>query len=454
MKISYCFLCELFPIALFFSPSYYKISKYLLSDTYFDICNKKTKEIQGLLLSATLKNALINVPFYKKNVKINPKSIDSDTAYSFLLEFPFISKETVMENVNKFISTKADKRFLFYLTSGGSTGTGIGLWRNYDEVLANYAFIDHMWGKYGYNRRYKTLRIGADSVAPLNKTPYKRIGKRLLVSPHHLSERLLPDIASAIQNFKPDYVHAYPSCLELLAGFLKLNDIQIRTKGVFLASEEIYPGQIDLFSEVFKSPVFFHYGAVEQVLLGYGCYNKGHINYHFHPFYGLAENFKDENGNFELVGTGFWNNTMPLIRYRTQDYGKISDEISKCDNCGLSWPTLDKLDGRLQDYLITKYGSYYPATSVSIDKFIWNYVETFQFVQNTPGEVELHIIPRPSYDDEIEKNIFEAQRTKLSCWFDSIKIVKVNEITRTCAGKRRLVVTSNEIHKKYGGRNK
>jgi hypothetical protein len=74
-------------------------------------------------------------------------------------------------------------------------------------------------------------------------------------------------------------------------------------------------------------------------------------------------------------------------------------------------------------------------------------------VQNTPGKVELHVIPRPSYNEEIEKIIFKAQYARLSNWFESIKIVKVNEISRTNRGKRRLVVTSDDIHR-YGGKNK
>ena len=133
---------------------------------------------------------------------------------------------------------------------------------------------------------------------------------------------------------------------------------------------------------------------------------------------------------------------MPLIRYRTEDYGKVNEGIVTCPVCGKSAKTVQHLDGRKQYYLTTKYGTKFSGLSVYTDYFIWDYVSSFQFVQNKPGEIELHIVPRDNYSQEIEMRILEAQKKKLSDWFDSIRIIKETEIPLTKAGKRRLVVVN------------
>jgi phenylacetate-CoA ligase len=423
------------------SEKYFEVSNLLRLPELGDESSENIKEIQSELISRTLRNALQNVPYYKKRVRLNPDSIKPSNAAEALLEFPLIEKQDIMNNPREFVSRNVNKYTLIYTTTGGSTGRGIALLKRYDEYQVEQAFIEDMWSKFGYNRKSRILRIGADGIVPLDKPPCQVDNRRLLVSPRHLNESWLPHIVQKADKFNVEFIHAYPSCLEILAGYLKQIGNSLTVKGIFLASEEVTPEQLEFFSEVFEAPIWFFYGASEQALLGYGCYDGKNICYHFHPLYGFVENSKDEYG-YELVGTGLWNYAMPLIRYRTQDYGKIMGDVSKCSICGKSWKTVYRLDGRRQNYLTTKQGTKFPGLSVVIDKFIWDYVSNFQFVQNTPGEIELHIVPRSNYSNEIEAKVLEAQRKRLSDWFDPIRIIKDPEIPLTKAGKRRLVIVN------------
>jgi hypothetical protein len=70
------------------------------------------KNIQRKLLSRLLKETLQNVPFYQKNVKLDPDSINPGNAIETLFEFPFISKQDIMNNPADFISKKFIKFFL------------------------------------------------------------------------------------------------------------------------------------------------------------------------------------------------------------------------------------------------------------------------------------------------------------------------------------------------------
>lgn len=432
-----------FPSRLLMSKRYFEARGYLESAEMEDERAGAIMDIQGRLIARTLRNALESVPYYKRTVKIDPSSITPDNATEVLQEFPYIDREDIMKNPADFISRDFRNRFLIYITTGGSTGKGLGLWKRPSEFQVNQAFIENMWGHYGYDRRSRLLRIGSDGIVPLDKHPCRVCDRRLLVSPRHLSERWLPKIVAEIDEFGPDFIHSYPSCLEVLASYLGEDGKSLRIKGIFLASEEIRKEQLDFFCEVFDAPICFHYGAGENVLLGHGCYDGENIRYHLNPLFGFAENRKDEYGD-ELIGTGFWNEAMPLIRYRTQDYGTITDGPVECCSCGQSWKMVHQLDGRRQYFLMTKHGTKFAALSIScgVDKFIWDHVSNFQFVQNRPGEIEIHITPRSTLTPEIEARILEAQQKRLSDWFESVILVKEAEIPLTGAGKRRLVVVN------------
>jgi phenylacetate-CoA ligase len=396
------------------------------------------KNIQRKLLSRLLKETLQNVPFYQKNVKLDPDSINPGNAIETLFEFPFISKQDIMNSPADFVSKKFIKFFLIHITTSGSTGRGLGLYKAFNEIQIEHAFIDDLWSTLGCDKKAKILRLGADAIVPVDRYPCQIKGRRLFVSPRHLNDNWLPQIMNEIETFNPDFIHSYPSCLEILARYVQDNNRELKIKGILLASEEVRNEQLDLFSNVFDTPICFFYGASEQVLLGYGCYDGKSICYHFNPLYGIVENLKDEYG-LELVGTGLWNYAMPLIRYRTEDYGELNQEISACGVCGKSTKTVQHLDGRRQNFLTTKYGTKFSGLSVYTDYFTWDYVSSFQYVQKKPGEIEFHIVPKDNFTDEVEMRILEAQKKKLSDWFEPIKIIKETEIPLTKGGKRRLV---------------
>jgi phenylacetate-CoA ligase len=433
--------CAVLPPSLITSDRCVEAKKYLELEEINSESEPAIRRIQSELLARTLKNALQNVPYYKKRVTIDPASIRPDNALDTLHAFPLIGRTEILENASDFVSRNVNKYLLIYMTTGGSTGRGVPLWNTLSEYQTEEAFVEAMWAPFGLTKRSRILRIGADTVAPLNGPPSQTRGRRLLVSPLHLDERLLPEIVARIDDFKPDFIHSYPSCLQTLAGHLQQMGRRLHIKGIFLASEEVLPEQLRFFSDVFDAPVHFFYGASERVLQAIGCYDGKDICYHLNPLYGIAENVRDEYGH-ELVGTGLWNEAMPLIRYRTEDYGKIADELTKCTICGRSWKTVHQLDGRKQYYLTTKQGTKFPGLSLDCDKFIWDHVSTFQWVQNRPGKIELHIIPRDNLTKEIEARILEAQRKRLSDWFEPITLVKQSEIPRTKAGKRRMVVVN------------
>jgi phenylacetate-CoA ligase len=441
VKTIYDRAVEVLP-ALVMQGRYFDSLRHLGMPELRDEAGETVQSLQRQLLARTLVNALKNVPFYRQQVDIEPASIRPSNALEALQQFPLVEKRDIMSDPARFVSTRFSGPSLIYSTSGGSTGRGIALWKRLADHQAEQAFIHDMWSRYGYSRSSRVLRIGADCIVPVAEPPCRMQHRRLMVCPRHLNEKWLPEIVERIDAHQPEFIHAYASCVEVLAGYLRARGRRLEVKAVFLASEEVTKQQLEFFREVFEAPICFHYGASERVLLAYGCYDGSDLRYHLDPLYGFAENVRDDYG-YELVGTGFWNDAMPLVRYRTQDYGKIVERLVKCAHCERTLKTVVQLDGRMQNYLTTKQGTKFPGLSVWVDKFIWEHVSTFQFVQNRPGAIELHVCPRRDLSPEIEAKILDAQRRRLSEWFEPITLVKVPELELTKAGKRRLVVVNN-----------
>lgn len=408
----------------------YRMIKSMLKDKQFN-----TDKVQRHALRLQLINALENVPHYRNlKLPIKKDDITEENVFSVLKEFPYLSKKEIMENPEEFVSDSVniDSKLIFKRTSGGSTGNGIKVYRSLRELMIERAFYDSEWGKYGLKSYSKVVRMGCDGIKKMEESPFSFKGNRMRISPYHLNSKWIKEIYETIDKFGVEFFHAYPSSLEFLAKYMKKNNLRFNTlKGIFLASERVSEGLLELLNEVFEGiPISFSYGMTERTNLAWGVYEKGKgIKYKIEDLYAFQENYIDKYGRFEIVGTSYWNRCMPFIRYRTQDYGKICDGY------------IEALDGRNQEFLITRNNEAIPGFTIEIDKFTWNYVETFQVVQNEVGKVEFHIVPKSNYTKEIEDKILQSQYQKWGQLFD-MEIIREKEIKKTQAGKTRLVINN------------
>ena len=70
--------------------------------------------------------------------------------------------------------------------------------------------------------------------------------------------------------------------------------------------------------------------------------------HHLLSDYSYVEMLPADGGLFELVGTGFHNLSMPLIRYRCGDLVRPAPAHERCA-CGRSFPLIDEVIGRVDD---------------------------------------------------------------------------------------------------------
>ncbi|QZA82039.1 hypothetical protein [Deefgea piscis] len=410
------------PERLLYAKEYFSIKSILASHNKIQI---------SALVEAQLKHVLLvclrDVNFYKNNVAISLADIEHNDPFVMLKSFPIISKSDLITHKNDFLNRQYRKSFLSKSSSSGSSGFGVEVYRNKKSADIEKAFFSHHWGKFGFNvESSRTIRIGQDALRASSQRPTFRQGSRLMLSPTHISENNIDEIAMSILKFKPDFIHGYPSCIYQLACLLDSINVKIKVKAVLLASEPVFNSQLKMMKDVFIGEISANYGLSERTNLAFSTYkeNEG-MSYIFDELYSVNEFIDDELGT-QIIGTSLWNEVMPLIRYQTQDYVKITSDNKI------------RIDGRQQHYLIAKDGSKIP--SLIVDDVPWQYISQIQIKQPKSGCIILYVVLKIDVhiDDAIEF-ITNRQKAIWGEWFD-VEIVVKEKLERTQAGKINLVI--------------
>lgn len=415
------------PKRLLYHPDHFKVRALLAA----------APEVQALYaeqrLRRILRNATAHVPYYRSKVKIDPDDIDHAPLPELIARFPYIGKAEVMERQQDFRDRRFDPAFLLYVTSHGSTGTGIGVWRSKREADIEKAFYASQWGRLGFDfDKSRYLRIGYDAVRPLDAAPVWQQGNRLMLSPDHLRPANLSVIVDAIERFRPQFIHAYPSTALALVQLLDddRRELGIPLRGVLLGSEPASPGQLALLSRVFRAPVSISYGLTERTNLAFACHDSSAVGaYRFQPLYAWNEN-RMQHGRPEIVGTSLWNEAMPLIRYCTGDFGLI-DGDGYCQ----------RIEGRLQEFVVDRHGNRLPGLTIVLDACSWQSVKACQLYQRERGKVTLRVVPRHSSLRMEERSALLAGPVRH--WGSAIEFdyVEVPEIAAGPGGKRCFVIS-------------
>lgn len=381
-----------------------------------------------------LDTALRYVPYYQQTVRLTPQDVANVAPRELLQRFPVLEKATIMERQRDFLDRRLDPAKLVYATSGGSSGQGIGLWRNKRLADVEKAFFAQEWSQFGFSfDKSRYLRIGADARSLAHQPPTRVVGNRLLLSPYHLSGQHRAAIVAALNSFKPELVHAYPSSAAALAELITSGDLDFKVGAVLLASEPATPPQLARIAGLFQCPISISYGLTERTNLAFAEYRDGVLGpYQFQALYGVNEN-RMVDGRPEIVGTSLWNDIMPLIRYGSNDFGAI-DATGCC-------PTID---GRDQEFLVDRQGNRIPGLAIVIDEVTWDFVRLYQVRQSIAGAIRIAVVGRHgALTSEQRQFVLDAQIKRWGGFFD-VDIDEVGDIPVAANGKRKLVV--NELH--------
>ncbi len=411
-------------------------------------------------LARLLEHAYEHVPYYRRIFDERSLCPGDIQEFADLQLLPFLTKEIVQNNLADLRATNFPENAFEYVRTSGSTGVPMGFY--YEKGVSRakeWAFMKAQWDRVGYRFIDKCVVLRGHVVDfARSGTFWKKamFGRWLIMSSHQMTEENMPAYVDRIRKFSPKYIHAYPSTIVTLARCLRQNRNKPfpSLKAVLCGSENLYPWQRELIEEVFGCRVYSWYGNSEQTVLAGECEESSF--YHIFPEYGIVELIgKDDRpvvlpGQMgEVVATSLTNYICPLIRYRTKDIAVLARR--NC-SCGRAYPLLEKVEGRLQEFIVTRKGQLISVTPINYESDAFENIKQFQMYQEEMGELVLKIVRKPGYTETDTERLRSELEWQLG---DGIRVAIcfVDSIPRTASGKYRYLIQKLpiEVRDLHGG---
>lgn len=386
-------------------------------------------------------------PYYRRKFDTNglhPGDIKSPEDISLI---PIMPKADLREHTAEFFTQKI-RRSMVPVHTSGTTGSPLTVYFSPEDIGRRYAFLERCRRWAGVHIGQRRASFTGQGIIPGRqiKPPfcrYNRPGNQLLLSSYHLSPEYLPWYVKTLVDFDPKIIDGYPSSIHVVAEHLLRTGGagMIRPRAILVSAETLLPHQRHAIETAFQAKVYNQYASSEGAPFISEC---AHGSLHVHLDSGLIEILRsdgtpaqpDELG--EMVVTSFTSNVTPLLRYAIGDVAIPTNGSTSCE-CGLPFPVVQSVVGRLDDILYTSERGYVGRLDTVFKKLPNSIVEA-QIVQTTPENIVLRLVPdKKRYRPKHASLVVEEIRKRLGRMVN-IQVQEVQRIPRTANGKMRPVV--------------
>ncbi|MDX1754883.1 MAG: hypothetical protein R3175_02375 [Marinobacter sp.] len=369
--------------------------------------------------------------YYRNLFKSNGLSFTDD---NFSLEdfkkVPVTTKKEVRNFLPQFISEQFQRDNLVQAKTGGSTGVSLELY--FDKTCQEYRNAAQLMAD-----RWSGWDIGQAKAAVWGNPPTP-VGLKQVLR-HHLHDRTIyldtmdlnPDSMNEFvahwRRVKPEAVFGHAHSIFIFAKYLVDNQIgDLRPRGIVATSMMLLDHERKLIEQAFECPVTNRYGCEEVGLIACECeeHDGMHINTP-HVFVELLDSNDQpvkpgEPG--KIVLTDLNNYGMPLIRYRVEDVGVYSERSCRC---GRGLPILERLEGRVADFLVLPSGGQVAGISL-IERTLSRIpgIEQMQLVQESIDLITINRVKGHDYDANTDPGLIQAMRET----FDESVRIEINDV--------------------------
>lgn len=413
---------------------YYR--KYFKDFDSLSFDEKKKEQIKKL--KELLEYAVTYSTFYANLYKdIDVSQISSIEDLKIL---PIIDKEMLRNNIEEIMTVSLKDASVSH--TGGTTGKSLTVRFTKDDMRQRMALLDNFKARVGFeNMEMKRATFnGKHIVPPQQKSKvfwrYNAACKQMIYSSFHLTEENMEAYVRSLNDFKPDAIDGFFSCMCDLASYIERKKLCLKFKpvAIFPTSETLTETGRELLERVFKCRVYNQYASSEGAPFVTECANQV---LHMEMASGVIENIDEDNS--EVLVTSFTTHGTPLIRYRIGDRMAFSG-IHEC-SCGMCSQIVEDIQGRKLDYLYTSKGAKVNSGNVAnILKNLPNAVINAQFIQDAVNKmtVLLKVDPRV-YDEKCERVLISEIVHKFGVDME-IDIRVVDEIPREKSGKFKMII--------------
>lgn len=371
---------------------------------------------QWVKLKDILQYAYENCAYYEtifKENKIIPEAVNS---LENLLKVPILTKKLIQVNTDGIISKQYTKEALMSAKTGGSTGKSLRIYfdKQCQEMRNAAAIRSDRWAGWDLGDMRAAIWGNPPKADTLKKKIRSALYDRIVyLDTMDLNEKSMTEFIGIYRRYNPTVIFGHSHSIYIFAKFLEDRGISdLKPKGIISTSMMLLDHERALIERTFQCKVTNRYGCEEVGLIACEC--EKHDGMHLNIDHLYIEFIKDdgtparpgEEGS--IVVTDLINRGMPLIRYKVEDIGIPTDK--KC-SCGRGLPLMERVTGRVADFLVRKDGSLVAGVSL-IERTLTAIkgIEQMQIVQEKVDEIVLNVVKMNGYDSNSEKQLIAEFR--------------------------------------------
>ena len=370
--------------------------------------------------------------------------------------WPLLEKERLRNNLGHF--TQGNAWLSAPASTGGTTGIPLRLVRSLRGVVFEQACQDMLIEHLGADPRGRVAILRGDNIKdPNDLTPPHWViangGRSMVFSSNVLMEKTAGDYVQALRDFKPTLLCAYPTSLESLCRLMQQQGLHVNVPCVLTSSEVLKREAWTLAHDTLGCNLADYYGQAERLAFAYAFAPR---EYRFLPAYGHVElvPYKSDmlsdaglGGLYEIIGTSFWNDLMPLVRYHTGDLVRLPEEWGprEIEEVVYGMRTFSGVLGREQEILVCPKGV--RLTGIDHIPRDVNHILRIQVIQESLDDVRILVLPAPGYSEADAAQLWQNARAKVPDTM-RLRIETAQWLERTPRGKTPLVIHREPVLEK------
>ena len=401
---------------------------------------ERLRSFQQERLRHILTYAASHVPHYRDRFteqNLHPES----AADKEWLRIPVMTKTIVREHFDRLQTTDRGRLFITGKSSG-STGRPV-TWhidRNATSMQQAAHLRTREW--WGFNLGDPHVLLWGRDIFQGHRKEFRDLviwNKRAL-SGMEISENLAALYYHKLKKYRPRFLRGYPSLFARFARLcekqnLSLKDLSLRA--IITTAETLTPAQRLEIQATYRCPVVNEYGCSEVQLIAFEC-PKGSM--HIQSDVIRVEFLRDDQpvnpGELgEITVTDLTNEIMPVIRYKTGDFGRPREGLCPC---GRTLPLMELTIGRMVDLIKLPNGRVIHSevfTPVH-NSLLFKLVQQFQVLQEAPTQFRIQVIVQSADDFQTVQKEFTQLITAELGGDIELTLERVSEIPRTPSGKQ------------------
>jgi len=406
-------------------------------------------ELQYRKLQRLLSHAYRHCPFHRR--RMDRAGILPATMHSLadLRALPLLTKAMIQRHTNELTWTHVPGGARRY-TTGGSTGDPLIFYldrrrQGYDQAAR---MRSHRWFGAGVGEPEVYLWGSPIELSRQNRVRSfrDRLINNIMLDAFDMNPSRMNAYLREIERTDPISLFGYPSSLALLARHANKAGRTIhlpRLRAVFATGETLTDDDRTEIQSAFPVPVANGYGSREGGFIAHEC-PQGRM--HVTDESVIVEIVDDDDAPVQpgrlgrLVITHLDNFAMPFIRYDTGDMARRPENETSCP-CGRNLSTLQSIEGRRTDFLVSADGTVRHALSAIYVLRELPGIERYRIVQAPDCSLTVQLVCTDGLTSAMRESILRSLQPLVGP-HTPVCLEEVDSIDPTASGKYRPVVSA------------